>query len=186
MIVILHCGELLTRTIMPPKTATYDQILLSVLKFLFFPNIKVLLILWEFQVHPDHTHFPVLTCLSPGMLLPKNVKLKIIIKNNEEKKPKSNLGYLYIYWISNMDYVHHQHGLQWLHRPLWFPQGGSVQKVNHSLVCFETQEALLVGMVLHVGILLLYLIYFYLSVSLFACLPVLILVTCPILWPTLI
>lgn len=99
----------------------------------------------------------------------------------KRKKPKSNLGYLYIYWISNMDYMHHQHGLQWLHRPLWFPQGGSVQKANHSLVCFETQEGLLVGMVLHVGILLLYLIYFYLSVSLFACLPVLVLVTCPIL-----
>lgn len=55
-------------------------------------------------MHPDHTHFPVLTCLSPGMLLPKNVKLKIIIKNNEEKKTQVQFG-LSVYLLDQ------QHGL---------------------------------------------------------------------------
>lgn len=88
---------------------------------------------------------------------PPKYKIKNKNKNIKEKRTQVQFG-LSVYSLDQ------QHGL---YTPTWPPvasqatvvlQGGPVQKVNHALVCFETQEGLLVGMVLQAGIPLLYLI----------------------------
>lgn len=63
------------------------------------------------HAHPDHTYFSVLTCLSPGMLLPQNIKLKIRIKNIKEKRTQVQFG-LSVYSLDQ------QHGL---YTPTWPP-----------------------------------------------------------------
>lgn len=57
----------------------------EILLLFSFLNITLLLIPWEFHItYPYHIHLPVFQCSSHRSLTPKQVKLKIRIKNKEK------------------------------------------------------------------------------------------------------